>query len=142
MCLSVLFWTGSNRFYDNIEDMIGYRPLSLIKWCWKVVTPGICAVRARQKPPLAHPPTFPLQSPKPAGLLGDPLCTQRDRGIRHLSKLEPLGQSLGLVREEGSLTRTPGCCVTMSNSLPFSKPQILYLQAMWLGLTSLGAEDL
>ncbi|EMP39732.1 Sodium- and chloride-dependent GABA transporter 3 [Chelonia mydas] len=34
---------GSNRFYDNIEDMIGYRPLSLIKWCWMVLTPGICA---------------------------------------------------------------------------------------------------
>lgn len=59
VCLSVLFWTGSNRFYDNIEDMIGYRPLSLIKWCWKVVTPGICAVRAHP------PPTFLLQSPRP-----------------------------------------------------------------------------
>lgn len=45
LCLSAFLWTGSNRFYDNIEDMIGYRPLSLIKWCWKVVTPGICAVR-------------------------------------------------------------------------------------------------
>lgn len=41
----VLFPTGSNQFYDNIEDMIGYRPISLIKWCWKIVTPGICAVR-------------------------------------------------------------------------------------------------
>ncbi|KAB0378054.1 hypothetical protein FD755_009632 [Muntiacus reevesi] len=42
-CICIGWVYGSNRFYDNIEDMIGYRPLSLIKWCWKVVTPGICA---------------------------------------------------------------------------------------------------
>ncbi|XP_072454589.1 sodium- and chloride-dependent GABA transporter 3 isoform X2 [Notamacropus eugenii] len=42
-CVCVGWVYGSNRFYDNIEDMIGYKPLSLIKWCWKVVTPGICA---------------------------------------------------------------------------------------------------
>lgn len=42
-----LFYAGSNRFYDNIEDMIGYRPLPLIKWCWKLLTPGICAVRSK-----------------------------------------------------------------------------------------------
>lgn len=24
--------------------MIGYKPVSLIKWCWMVLTPGICAV--------------------------------------------------------------------------------------------------
>lgn len=40
----LLFGAGSNRFYDNIEDMIGYKPLTLIKWCWMVLTPGICAV--------------------------------------------------------------------------------------------------
>lgn len=37
-------WAGSNRFYENIEDMIGYKPLTLIKWCWMFLTPGICAV--------------------------------------------------------------------------------------------------
>uniref|UniRef100_A0A8C9DV44 Solute carrier family 6 member 11 n=1 Tax=Prolemur simus TaxID=1328070 RepID=A0A8C9DV44_PROSS len=42
-CVCIGWVYGDNRFYDNIEDMIGYRPLSLIKWCWKVVTPGICA---------------------------------------------------------------------------------------------------
>uniref|UniRef100_A0A5F9D2S1 Transporter n=1 Tax=Oryctolagus cuniculus TaxID=9986 RepID=A0A5F9D2S1_RABIT len=42
-CVCIGWVYGSNRFYDNIEDMIGYRPVSLIKWCWKVVTPGICA---------------------------------------------------------------------------------------------------
>lgn len=39
-----LMSTGSNRFYDNIEDMIGYRPFFLIKWCWLIITPGICTV--------------------------------------------------------------------------------------------------
>ncbi|XP_035132191.2 sodium- and chloride-dependent GABA transporter 3 isoform X2 [Callithrix jacchus] len=42
-CICIGWVYGSNRFYDNIEDMIGYQPLSLIKWCWKIVTPGICA---------------------------------------------------------------------------------------------------
>uniref|UniRef100_A0A452HLI2 Uncharacterized protein n=1 Tax=Gopherus agassizii TaxID=38772 RepID=A0A452HLI2_9SAUR len=42
-CICIGWIYGSNRFYDNIEDMIGYRPLSLIKWCWMVLTPGICA---------------------------------------------------------------------------------------------------
>uniref|UniRef100_A0A8C3HW18 Transporter n=1 Tax=Chrysemys picta bellii TaxID=8478 RepID=A0A8C3HW18_CHRPI len=35
---------GADRFYDNIEDMIGYRPWPLIKMCWQVVTPGVCLV--------------------------------------------------------------------------------------------------
>ncbi|KAG9353040.1 hypothetical protein JZ751_017616, partial [Albula glossodonta] len=33
---------GSDRFYTNIEDMIGYRPIFFIKWCWMFLTPGIC----------------------------------------------------------------------------------------------------
>uniref|UniRef100_A0A8B9U9S6 Transporter n=1 Tax=Anas zonorhyncha TaxID=75864 RepID=A0A8B9U9S6_9AVES len=33
---------GANRFYDNIEDMIGFRPWPLIKICWLVITPGLC----------------------------------------------------------------------------------------------------
>lgn len=35
---------GSDRFYLNIEDMIGYKPIFFIKWCWMILTPGICAV--------------------------------------------------------------------------------------------------
>uniref|UniRef100_G3NW86 Transporter n=1 Tax=Gasterosteus aculeatus aculeatus TaxID=481459 RepID=G3NW86_GASAC len=34
---------GSDRFYLNIEDMIGYKPVYFIKWCWMILTPGICA---------------------------------------------------------------------------------------------------
>ncbi|CAJ0946747.1 unnamed protein product, partial [Ranitomeya imitator] len=42
-CICIGWIYGSNRFYDNIEDMIGHRPFFLIKWCWMVFTPGICA---------------------------------------------------------------------------------------------------
>uniref|UniRef100_A0A8B9RGK5 Transporter n=1 Tax=Astyanax mexicanus TaxID=7994 RepID=A0A8B9RGK5_ASTMX len=34
---------SSDRFYMNIEDMIGYKPIFFIKWCWKILTPGICS---------------------------------------------------------------------------------------------------
>ncbi|XP_028823031.1 sodium- and chloride-dependent GABA transporter 2-like isoform X2 [Denticeps clupeoides] len=33
---------GADHLYENIEDMIGYRPWPLIKYCWKYVTPVIC----------------------------------------------------------------------------------------------------
>ncbi|XP_020507496.1 sodium- and chloride-dependent GABA transporter 2 isoform X2 [Labrus bergylta] len=33
---------GVDRFYDNVEDMIGYRPFPVIKHCLKYVTPVIC----------------------------------------------------------------------------------------------------
>ncbi|XP_069795977.1 sodium- and chloride-dependent GABA transporter 3 isoform X2 [Narcine bancroftii] len=42
-CICIGWVYGSNRFYDNIEDMIGYRPFALFKWCWVFITPGICA---------------------------------------------------------------------------------------------------
>ncbi|XP_073932424.1 sodium- and chloride-dependent betaine transporter isoform X4 [Castor canadensis] len=33
---------GADRFYDNIEDMIGYRPWPLVKMSWLFLTPGLC----------------------------------------------------------------------------------------------------
>ncbi|XP_024148093.1 sodium- and chloride-dependent GABA transporter 2 isoform X2 [Oryzias melastigma] len=40
---SVVAWIyGADRFLDNIEDMIGYRPLSVLKYLWLFVTPLIC----------------------------------------------------------------------------------------------------
>ncbi|TRY55050.1 hypothetical protein DNTS_020780 [Danionella cerebrum] len=33
---------GADRLYDCIEDMIGYRPWSFMKICWKYLTPVIC----------------------------------------------------------------------------------------------------
>ncbi|XP_043964719.1 sodium- and chloride-dependent GABA transporter 2-like [Gambusia affinis] len=41
----VVSWIyGADRFYDNIEDMIGYRPSPVLKYCWMFVTPLICVV--------------------------------------------------------------------------------------------------
>ncbi|XP_037551722.1 sodium- and chloride-dependent GABA transporter 2 [Nematolebias whitei] len=41
----VISWIyGADRFYDNIEDMLGYRPLPLLKYCWMFVTPLICVL--------------------------------------------------------------------------------------------------
>lgn len=42
LCFHLL--TGAERFYDNVQDMIGYRPFPMIKYCLKYVTPVICMV--------------------------------------------------------------------------------------------------
>lgn len=39
-----MFCSGADRLYDNIEDMIGYRPWPLMKHCWLYVTPAVCLV--------------------------------------------------------------------------------------------------
>uniref|UniRef100_W5NK54 Transporter n=1 Tax=Lepisosteus oculatus TaxID=7918 RepID=W5NK54_LEPOC len=40
VCIAWVY--GADRFYDNIEDMIGYRPSSVIKYCWLFFTPAVC----------------------------------------------------------------------------------------------------
>ncbi|KAG7244644.1 hypothetical protein INR49_029663 [Caranx melampygus] len=40
LCIGWVY--GAERFYDNVEDMIGYRPFPMIKYCLKYVTPVIC----------------------------------------------------------------------------------------------------
>nr|XP_040030089.1 LOW QUALITY PROTEIN: sodium- and chloride-dependent betaine transporter-like [Gasterosteus aculeatus aculeatus] len=41
----VIGWVyGADRFYDNIQDMIGYRPFPVLKYCWLFITPLICGV--------------------------------------------------------------------------------------------------
>ncbi|KAI4887830.1 hypothetical protein NFI96_026526 [Prochilodus magdalenae] len=40
VCIAWVY--GADRFYDNIEDMIGYRPGPVIKYCWKFFTPFTC----------------------------------------------------------------------------------------------------
>lgn len=40
--LCVAWVYGAGRFYDNIEDMIGYKPWPLIKYCWLFFTPAVC----------------------------------------------------------------------------------------------------
>uniref|UniRef100_A0A3B5AUA8 Transporter n=1 Tax=Stegastes partitus TaxID=144197 RepID=A0A3B5AUA8_9TELE len=32
----------ADRHYDNIEDMIGFRPRPFVKYCWRYITPAIC----------------------------------------------------------------------------------------------------
>ncbi|XP_039375937.1 sodium- and chloride-dependent GABA transporter 2 isoform X2 [Mauremys reevesii] len=40
LCIGWVY--GADRFYDNIEDMIGYRPWPIIKYCWVFITPAVC----------------------------------------------------------------------------------------------------
>ncbi|KAK1789717.1 hypothetical protein P4O66_015614, partial [Electrophorus voltai] len=40
ICIAWIY--GVDRFYDNIEDMIGYRPGPYIKYCWLFLTPATC----------------------------------------------------------------------------------------------------
>ncbi|KAJ8249699.1 hypothetical protein COCON_G00229150 [Conger conger] len=40
VCIAWIY--GADRFYDNIEDMIGYRPGPMIKYCWMFFTPATC----------------------------------------------------------------------------------------------------
>ncbi|CAG01916.1 unnamed protein product [Tetraodon nigroviridis] len=40
--IAVAWVYGADRFYDNIEDMIGYQPLPFLKYCWLFITPLIC----------------------------------------------------------------------------------------------------
>ncbi|KAM8971855.1 sodium- and chloride-dependent betaine transporter-like [Pelodytes ibericus] len=41
-CVCIGWVYGANHFYDNIQDMIGYRPWPLMKICWVAVTPAVC----------------------------------------------------------------------------------------------------
>lgn len=40
---------GADRFYETIEDMIGYKPFPLIKYCLKFITPLVCMVSSTCK---------------------------------------------------------------------------------------------
>ncbi|XP_019947904.2 sodium- and chloride-dependent betaine transporter-like [Paralichthys olivaceus] len=46
-CLETIIigWVyGADRFYDNIEDMIGYPPNPVIKYCWMFITPLLSVI--------------------------------------------------------------------------------------------------
>ncbi|CAJ0953348.1 unnamed protein product [Ranitomeya imitator] len=40
LCIGWVY--GADNFYDNVEHMIGYRPLPIIKYCWLFITPAVC----------------------------------------------------------------------------------------------------
>ncbi|XP_066447007.1 sodium- and chloride-dependent betaine transporter-like isoform X2 [Eleutherodactylus coqui] len=41
-CVCIGWVYGADRFYDNIQDMIGYRPWPVMKILWMFVTPAVC----------------------------------------------------------------------------------------------------
>uniref|UniRef100_A0A8C4XCW5 Transporter n=1 Tax=Erpetoichthys calabaricus TaxID=27687 RepID=A0A8C4XCW5_ERPCA len=41
ICIGWIY--GADCFFENIEEMIGYRPRPFIKYCWMIFTPVICS---------------------------------------------------------------------------------------------------
>ncbi|XP_075886499.1 sodium- and chloride-dependent betaine transporter-like [Nelusetta ayraudi] len=42
--ISVAWVYGADRFYRNIEDMLGYQVFPVLKYCWLFITPFVCMV--------------------------------------------------------------------------------------------------
>uniref|UniRef100_UPI00358E86DF sodium- and chloride-dependent taurine transporter-like isoform X2 n=1 Tax=Myxine glutinosa TaxID=7769 RepID=UPI00358E86DF len=42
-CVAVAWIHGADKFYNILEDMLGFRPGPWMKWSWMVITPSLCA---------------------------------------------------------------------------------------------------
>uniref|UniRef100_A0A3Q3VXQ5 Transporter n=1 Tax=Mola mola TaxID=94237 RepID=A0A3Q3VXQ5_MOLML len=45
-CVCIGWVYGADCYYDNVMDMIGYRPVPYMKYCWRFFTPCIATVSA------------------------------------------------------------------------------------------------
>lgn len=43
-CIVIGWIYGADRFLHNVEDMIGYPPVPVFKYCWMFITPFICGM--------------------------------------------------------------------------------------------------
>ncbi|XP_020782356.2 sodium- and chloride-dependent betaine transporter-like [Boleophthalmus pectinirostris] len=43
-CIVIGWVYGADRFFHNIEDMVGYPPVPVLKYCWMFITPFICGI--------------------------------------------------------------------------------------------------
>ncbi|KAJ0012537.1 hypothetical protein NQD34_016871 [Periophthalmus magnuspinnatus] len=43
-CIVIGWVYGADRFFHNIEDMVGYPPIPVLKYCWMFITPFICGI--------------------------------------------------------------------------------------------------
>uniref|UniRef100_A0AAV2IZT8 Transporter n=1 Tax=Knipowitschia caucasica TaxID=637954 RepID=A0AAV2IZT8_KNICA len=43
-CIVIGWVYGADRFFHNIEDMVGYPPIPVFKYCWMFITPLICGI--------------------------------------------------------------------------------------------------
>lgn len=40
----LFYYVGGERFYDDMENMLGFRINPWVRWCWKFLTPLFCLV--------------------------------------------------------------------------------------------------
>ncbi|XP_061603794.1 sodium- and chloride-dependent creatine transporter 1-like isoform X3 [Phyllopteryx taeniolatus] len=45
-CVVIAWVYGADRFMEDVARMIGYQPLTYMKWCWSYITPLVCVVSA------------------------------------------------------------------------------------------------
>jgi len=69
-CLIIGWVYGVDRMYENIELMIGYKPIGVWKWMWKVVTPVMIVVMLIYSLATYKAPVYKKTVVYPAGAIG------------------------------------------------------------------------